>query len=111
MDVGKSRTPAPELCFTKQVSQLTDGSSWHFLPKSSDIAAVKNKFVMLVGHITKAQGQANWSHYRSLLKLKLKLTELKLKLTEVGSRPISRSMASTKGAVVANFQSVTLNAI
>ena len=49
--VGKSRIPAPELCFTGQVSQLTDGSSGHFLPKSSDVAAVRNNLVTLVGRI------------------------------------------------------------
>ena len=49
--VGKSRTPAPELSFKRQVSQLTDACSEHFLPKRSDIAAVKNNLVTLVGHI------------------------------------------------------------
>ena len=49
--VGKSHTAAPELSFTGQVSQLTHGSGEHFLPKSSDIAAVRNTLVTLVGHI------------------------------------------------------------
>ena len=49
--VGKSHTPAPELSFTGQVSQLTDASSGHFLPRNSDVAAVKNNLVTLVGRI------------------------------------------------------------
>ena len=78
MNVGKSRTPAPELWFTGQVSQLTDGSNWHFLPKSSNIAAVKNKLVMLVGHILTedwhclvafiAASQAYWSGFKANIK-------------------------------------------
>ena len=49
--VGKSRTPAPELSLTGQVSQLTGASSGHFLPSSSDVAAVKSNLVTLVGRI------------------------------------------------------------
>ena len=49
--VGKSCTPAPELSFTGQLSQLKDSSSGYFLPKSSDVAAVKNNLVTLVARI------------------------------------------------------------
>lgn len=49
--VGRSRTPAPELPFTGQISQLTGASTGFFLPKSSDVAAVKNNIVILVGRI------------------------------------------------------------
>ena len=49
--VGKGRTPAPELSFTSQLSQLTDTSSGYFLPSSTDVAAVKNNLVTLVGRI------------------------------------------------------------
>ena len=46
-----SRTPAPELSFTSQLSQLTDTSSGYFLPSSTDVAALKNNLVTLVGRI------------------------------------------------------------
>ena len=48
---GKSRTPAPELPFTSQVSNLRDTSTTYFLPSSSDVAAVKNNLVILVGRM------------------------------------------------------------
>ena len=49
--VGKSRTPAPELPFTGQVSNLRDTSTDYFLPSSSDVVAVKNNLVVLVSRI------------------------------------------------------------
>lgn len=49
--VGQSRTPAPELPFTGQLSQLTDTPTEYFLPTSSDVAAVKNNLVVLVGRV------------------------------------------------------------
>ena len=49
--VGRSRTPAPELPFTGQLSRLTDASPQYFLPTSLDVATVKNNLVVLVGRI------------------------------------------------------------
>lgn len=49
--VGRSRTPAPELPFTGQLSQLDVVSANYFLPKSSDVAAVKKNLIILVGRI------------------------------------------------------------
>ena len=49
--VGRSRTPAPELPFTGQHSQLTVTATDFFLPKTSDVAAVKNNLVVLVSRI------------------------------------------------------------
>ena len=49
--VGKSRTPAPELPFTSQVSNLSDIPVAWFLPTSSDVTAVKSNLVTLVAHI------------------------------------------------------------
>jgi hypothetical protein len=49
--VGKSRTPALELSFTGQRSKLSDASPEFFLPSSSDISAVKDNLVVIVGRI------------------------------------------------------------
>ena len=49
--VGRSRTPAPELPFTGQLSQLTVIATDFFPPKTSDVAAVKNNLVVLVSRI------------------------------------------------------------
>lgn len=49
--VGRSRTPAPELSFTGQLSQLADVQSEFILPNHADILAVKENLVILVGRI------------------------------------------------------------
>lgn len=49
--VGRSRTPAPELRFTGQLSQLTETEESFFLPTGTDILAVKKNLVVLVGRI------------------------------------------------------------
>ena len=49
--VGRSRTPCPELPFTGQVSKLTEVPADYFLPLQSDIVAVKNNMVTLIGRI------------------------------------------------------------
>ena len=49
--VGRSRTPCPELPFTGQVSKLTEVPADYFLPQQSDIVAVKNNMVTLIGRI------------------------------------------------------------
>ncbi len=49
--VGRSRTPAPELPFTGQVSKLTEVPDEFFLPKSADVEAVRNNLVVLVSRI------------------------------------------------------------
>ena len=49
--VGKSRTPATELPFMGQLAQLDDIPTQFFLPSSSDVAAVKDNLVVLVGRI------------------------------------------------------------
>lgn len=49
--VVRSRTPAPELIHTGQVSKLTEISDEAFLPQSSDIHAVKSNLVILVSRI------------------------------------------------------------
>ena len=49
--VGASRTPAPELPFTGQVSNLSHTPTQYFLPTSSDVLEVKNNLVVLVSQI------------------------------------------------------------
>ena len=49
--VGKSRTPAPELPFTGQISNLRDATTGYFLLSSADIVAVKQNLITLVGRI------------------------------------------------------------
>lgn len=48
---GRSRTPAPELLHTGQLSSLTDISADMFLPQRSDIMAIKSNLVVLVSQI------------------------------------------------------------
>ena len=49
MIVGRSRTPAPELPYTGQISQLNDASPVCFRPCRSEVTAVKANLVILVG--------------------------------------------------------------
>lgn len=49
--VGCSRTPAQELPFTCELSQLADTSVELFWPNSADIVAVESNLVVLVGRI------------------------------------------------------------
>ena len=46
--VGQSRTPAPELPLTGQLSQLAGTPSQYFLPSNLDVAAVKDNLVVLL---------------------------------------------------------------
>ena len=48
---GCSRTPAPTLQFTGQLLSLSEFADEDFLPKPSDIAAVKSNMVVLVSRI------------------------------------------------------------
>ena len=49
--VGRSRTPAPELQHTRQLSKLSEIPNKLFLPQASDVQAVKDNLVILVSRI------------------------------------------------------------
>lgn len=48
---GRSRTPAPELPFTGQLSKLAETPPEFFLPTESDVAAVKKNLTVIVSRI------------------------------------------------------------
>ncbi len=48
---GRSRTPAPELPFTGQLSKLAETPPEFFLPTESDVAAVKKDLTVIVSRI------------------------------------------------------------
>ena len=49
--VCRSRTPAPELAHTGQISKLTEIPNEVFLPQSKDVRAIKGNLVILVSRI------------------------------------------------------------
>ena len=49
--VGRSRTPAPELPHTGQLSKLSEIPTDFFLPTSDDVAKVKDNLVVLVSRV------------------------------------------------------------
>lgn len=51
MLAGKSRTPAPELPFTSQLSQLALTSYEFFLPTAADVAEMKKNLTVIIGRI------------------------------------------------------------
>lgn len=51
MIAGRSRTPAPEMPFSGQLSQLAGTPTAYFLPNNSDVEAVKQNLIVLVGRI------------------------------------------------------------
>ena len=59
--VGQSRTPAPELPLTGQLSQLAGTPTQYFLPNNLDVAAMKDNLVVPVGHILTGYFPPRWS--------------------------------------------------
>lgn len=49
--VGRSRTPAPELQHTGQLSKLSEVPDEFFLPQNSDVLGVKSNLVILVSRV------------------------------------------------------------